>query len=287
MKSKKIPKSLKVLCCILLALTAVAVALFIWKNTHEYLAHIAPSAVRTDISDTVNKAQWSDADYSLLFAQTGVGRPGADALRAAGRQSDLFALQENFYKDIKWTCSSNSPISFEEKVTDGEKEVPGTFLVPLEDGDILITKSSHVYGWRNGHAALVVDAAGGRTLESVVLGTNSLVQDLCKWTKYPNFLVLRVKDATKEQREKIAQFAMQNLNNIPYDFTIGVLSAKEQENGVYVGTQCSHLVWAACKALGYDIDADGGMVVTPKDIANSPILEVVQVYGMDPAALWP
>ena len=51
-------------------------------------------------------------------------------------------------------------------------------------------------------------------------------------------------------------------------------------------THCSHLVWQAYKHFGYDIDSDGGPLVTCNDIARSDLLEVVQVYGFDPDALW-
>ena len=33
------------------------------------------------------------------------------------------------------------------------------------------------------------------------------------------------------------------------------------------------------KQYGIDLDSDGGIIVTPTDIANSPYLEVVQSYG--------
>ena len=45
------------------------------------------------------------------------------------------------------------------------------------------------------------------------------------------------------------------------------------------GTQCAHLVWLAYAAYGYDIDSNGGLIVTPKDIAESELFEVVQIYG--------
>lgn len=284
----KIKKRWKVLGAVLLCLAVCAVSLFIWKQAYEYLAHIPPSDTKTDITAVVGREQWSQEDYELIYRQTGVAAPGADALRAAGMQSSLLTLQENFYAEPAYTCLPNSMISFEEHVVDENgKWVPATSLVPLEDGDILITKSSHVYGWRNGHAALVVDAKNGVTLESVVLGTNSCTQNLSKWTRYPNFLVLRVKGLDRQTRAAVAAWAMEHLNDVAYDFSMGVLRPKEQKDGNYIGTQCSHLVWAAYQAFGYDLDSDGGMVVTPKDIANSPLLTVVQVYGMDPAALWP
>ena len=38
---------------------------------------------------------------------------------------------------------------------------------------------------------------------------------------------------------------------------------------------CSELVWQAYKALGTDLDSNGGFVVSPDDIARSPYLTVV------------
>ena len=287
-EKRRIKKGWKVLGIVLLCLALCAAALLIWKQAYEYLAYLAPPDARADMEPVVNKAQWTQADYELIYRQTGVAEAGADALRAAGRQRELLTLQENFYTAPNYTCAPNSIISFEEHVTDEDgKWTSATSLVPLEDGDILITKSSHVYGWRNGHAALVVDAENGITLESVVLGTNSCTQNLNKWTTFPNFMVLRVKDMDKQTRAEVAAWAMEHLNGVAYDFSMGVLRPKEQEDGNYIGTQCSHLVWAAYKAFGYDLDADGGMIVTPKDLANSPLLEVVQVYGVDPSAIWP
>ncbi|GAI02664.1 unnamed protein product [marine sediment metagenome] len=35
---------------------------------------------------------------------------------------------------------------------------------------------------------------------------------------------------------------------------------------------CSELIWHAYKVSGIDLDSDGGLFVTPDDIANSPHL---------------
>ena len=52
------------------------------------------------------------------------------------------------------------------------------------------------------------------------------------------------------------------------------------------GTQCAHLVWYAYKNFGIDLDCNGGCVVKPQDMANSPYMQVVQIYGFDPEKLW-
>ena len=45
-------------------------------------------------------------------------------------------------------------------------------------------------------------------------------------------------------------------------------------------------MWYAYNAFGVDLDSNGGLVVTPRNIANSPLVEVVQVFGIDPVKLW-
>ena len=43
------------------------------------------------------------------------------------------------------------------------------------------------------------------------------------------------------------------------------------------------LPWYAWARQGFDLDSDGGRLVTVADLAASPLLELVQVRGMDPA----
>ena len=79
-------------------------------------------------------------------------------------------------------------------------------------------------------------------------------------------------------------FEANELLGITYDPTVGVLSRKYNEE---IGaTQCAHIFWYAFYKHGYDIDSNGGAVVTPKDIANSEYFEVVQVSGFNPQTLW-
>lgn len=54
----------------------------------------------------------------------------------------------------------------------------------------------------------------------------------------------------------------------------GVVDDKDMD-GEYWGTQCAHLVWAAFDAYGYDIDGDGGWLVTPADFTSSGLLRIV------------
>lgn len=239
----------------------------------EPMAHIYPASKRIDITYLTEKNidEYTNDDYDVIFQQTGLGRPAVEKLSSADL---LIDYQESYFAEIEYKCTMNSPVSFEERIVDSS-----VLLAPLEDGDVFITNASHVFSWRNGHAAIVVDAENRVTLEAVVIGKNSKVQDTDKWRHYPNFTVLRLKNAKKEERAEIARSAYDYLNDIPYIATIGVIPAKYSEPEIASGTQCAHLVWLAYAAHGYDIDSDRGLIVTPNDILESDLFEIVQVYG--------
>ena len=103
---------------------------------------------------------------------------------------------------------------------------------------------------------------------------------------------------TTHYAKAAAQYAKNYLQDIPYHLLAGVgerlfadgvsivtVHTTEENGAVGVpvsqlkGTQCAHLVWYAYKQVGIDLDSDGGILVTPYDIQNSPYLEVVQSYG--------
>ncbi len=262
-------KSLLLICIIYGVISAYIASIFYI----EPLAHIAPIAEKKDISQLIKKdiSDYTDDDYKVIFQQTGLGRSAVNSLSSTKL---LAAYQESYFAEIEYRCTMNSPVSFEERIEDSQ-----VLLAPLEDGDVLVTSASHVFSWRNGHAAIVIDAENGITLEAVVIGKNSKVQDTDKWRNYPNFVVLRLKDAKKTERAAIARSAYDYLNDIPYVATIGIIPSKYSELENASGTQCAHLVWLAYAAHGYDIDSDGGLIVTPNDILESELFEVIQVYG--------
>lgn len=273
-----------------------ALYLMISNAIIEPQAHISPDYPRADIRPVLEKSVLTDEDYRLLFMQTGLGRPAIDELKAKTPDfaQHMQRFQDNFFRDVRFICENNSPVSREESLVDEYGNLTyGTEFAPLHAGDILVTKSSHTLGWRNGHCALVVDPVRGLTLESVVLGTNSSVQDIRKWINYPNFVLLRARGFTGYGLKVVAGCAVERLNDIPYRLTVGIFSPKDANGSLknnfdkIGGTHCSHLVWQAFKNFGVDIDTNGGILVTPKDIANSTKLEIVQVYGVDPRNIWP
>ena len=262
---------------ILLSVSVLTALLWFCTVSTEPLARHLPEYARTDLDDLRNKPRFTEDDYRTLFLQTGLGQTALDELRAATSdfKGEVLAYQELFFLDTKWSCSRISPITMEERI-----ETP-VRLAPLHDGDILITCCSHTFGWRNGHAALVTDADAGLVLEAGALGKPAREKSLEGWLTYPSFIVLRVRKITDEQAEAVVRYAKECLTGIPYDLTVGILKPKFYAGKKVAGTYCSHLVWQAYMQSDIDLEGDGGVLVTPADLADSPLLETVQLYGVD------
>lgn len=143
----------------------------------------------------------------------------------------------------------------------------------IQNGDILVTDSTFCFCFRHGHAALVVDARRGITLEAFGIGTKSQYSKLSEWRRYPHVLVLRL-NAPEKVRWAVAAYAREKLVGIPYMLSPGIIGDKDMQEQ-YWGTQCAHLVWAAFEACGYDVDGDGGWLVNPEDFVDSKLLRIV------------
>ena len=174
---------------------------------------------------------------------------------------------DTFYYVIKEEYRENA---------EGERLYQPAFT-DIRDGDILVTDSTYCLCFRHGHAALVVDADKGITLEAFGIGTDSEYSSLQEWRRYPHVVVLRL-DAPDNVRQAVVDYAKKHLVGIPYMLSPGVIDDKNMD-GTYWGTQCAHLVWAAFEACGYDIDGDGGWLVTPADFTASALLEIVPQWA--------
>ncbi|MGM9666338.1 MAG: YiiX/YebB-like N1pC/P60 family cysteine hydrolase, partial [Eubacteriales bacterium] len=194
-----------------------------------------------------------------------------------GDKVAIIDMQEQYFSDINYQCYNWSVFSYIECLDSHIK------LADLQNGDILISSSTHISSWRSGHAAIVVDAKNGIMINAVQAGSLSELESIADFTDRASVMVLRPK-LDEETRQSVAEYARENLVGIPYSATVGILSPKYEET--IKTTQCSHLVWYAYMKFGIDIDSNGGGLVTPKDIANSEYLDVVQIYGFDPDDLW-
>ncbi len=242
-------------------------------------AHYQPDYEQLDLSPILAKETLLSKDYTILFYQTGLGKLGIDSIWNTEDSSIIIEeIQSDFFKEIPITCRATTPFTHEDTIDSSLLE---SSFMPVENGDILITLSPHAYGWKNGHAALVIDAKKGITLECIMIGTNSSYQKLSTWSNYSNYAILRYKDISPSLQETIITYAKESLHNIPYNLTVGITNKKESTPSL-IGTHCSHLVWSAFYHFHIDLDSDGGKIVTPYDILHSPELEIVRIYGMMP-----
>lgn len=255
-------------------LTCLSICFLFWTVHGEPTVHTMPAAQPCDLTGLLEKTTWTASDYRMLTEQTGLTSAALDLLRQRDELDTIPDIQNAYFQPVAATCTANQLISRSERLTEGAAP-----LTALEDGDILLTPCSHVFGWRNGHAALVVDAEQGTTLEAIVIGQNSTLRSIDHWKALPAVAVYRLRGVDAETRSAIAQTAARRLTDVPYSLTVGILSAKRTP-GAVTGTQCAHLVWEAFAAFGYDLDANGGGLVTPGDLARSPLLELKQVYGL-------
>ena len=264
----------------LLIFIAVAVGFFAAMEAvaDSHFARKLPSYEKQDITAVLEKEEWSEKDYDFLYHQTGVGKSALDSMK--GDNERILSFQEALFYDGEITHTWSAFTTPHEKVKDYTAPI-----IPLENGDVLVTSSTHTLGWTHGHAAIVVENFTQSILEAYALGYDSSIGSTTWFRQSTNFIVLRLKDKTRAERMAIASEAVLRLNGVPYSLTVGLFSPKDQGEQPKE-TNCSHLVWQAFKYAGYDIDPDGGPICTPRDIANCNLFEVVQVYGFDVDKLW-
>ena len=249
-------------------------------------ARFVPTEPRAELTALLEAPRRTQADDALLFRQTGLSPTAVEELLEQGEtgKEKILQAQEGFYTAPAPQCISliGGRFTCEDRLRNEKgKPVYGVPLAPLHPGDLLVSFSTHTLGWRHGHAGLVLDA--GHVLEAVQLGTNSRIKKVDHWRTYSNFLVLRVKDAAARMGQAVADYARQVLNNVPYSLLPGILTPKDGPVEEGPGIHCAYLPWYAWNQQGVDLDADGGPIVTVGDLARSPQLEVVQVFGLDPA----
>ncbi len=255
-----------------------------WAHRHPYFA---PNYAKVDLLPILNSIPLDRDDYDTILLQTGLAKPAVDQLLMFGQGGidQILATQEGFFAPHEFTCTVLLAGRFtcEDRIVSRGEEVAATVpLALVEPGDIILSFSTHTFGWRHGHASLVVDTDQGLTLEAVVMGSDSAQMNMQHWRTYSNFMVLRVKDATAEERRQVAQFALEHLDGIPYGLTSGIFGEKAADPAGSLTAQCAYLPWYAWQAFGYDLDSDGGRIVTVGDLAASTMVELVQVYGINP-----
>lgn len=237
-------------------------------------AVFVPDYKMLDLTALADKTSYDDEDYRTLFFQTGLGKSAIDALKNTdGFLQKLNSFQANFF-----SAGDNFSCVREALTTSMEYKTKNSFaFAPYSNGYIIAMLSSHSLGWRHGHAGIII--GNNKTLEAPIINEPSKTYPLTSWQQYPTFIMLKLKDVSDYQLDVIATESYKNLCGVFYSPLAGI-GEKFQIKPKRV--QCAYLVWNAFYAFGYDLDSDGGMIVTVDDIINSDKLEIVQVYGVDP-----
>ncbi|MDO4482233.1 MAG: hypothetical protein Q4C14_05835 [Bacillota bacterium] len=174
-------------------------------------------------------------------------------------------------------CRSIGAITREECFIDENGEPARGFeITDVRPGDVFLTASTHTLFWRHGHAAIVTDTEPLRTLEAEVLGTRSRIVEEPVWERYTTFVQLRLKDeyGGEAAARAAAEYGKEKLTGCPYGF----FCSKNTEKPSNI--HCAFLVWTAYRNAGVDIDADGGIIVTPRDIMSSACFDTVMSLGI-------
>ena len=259
-----------------LALAGLQLGAIVAMKTWE---HWTPNYAKENLRPILEKETLTEEDYDLLRRQTGLTKLGIDGLVAKGNYGRIYEIQNTFFTPPIVNIQRYVGMTYVEYM---QQYI--TFA-NLEDGDIVLSATTYVSGFRHGHSALVVDGDLMLLLESFAPGTVSEISNLkTSMGNLANIIVVRPK-CSKEVRENVAKRAKEELLGIPYSIVTGVLSPKYTEQ--LQATQCAHLVWYAYKKYaGLDLDGNGGGVVKPRDIFLSDQVEVVQFYGFNPDRLW-
>lgn len=229
-----------------------------------------PDYERIDLNDVLDlekvyRGNMDDETAKILFLQTGLG------------EEAVLELSEQCQTTAEFLVNMQK---YQKQLFEGAEE---NQIVSLQDGDILVSLSQRFCYYPHGHAAIVIDGEENRILEAKSYAAGSCISTTKKWSDISSFIVLRVTDEVTYEYGNMAQaaatYAEENLEGLKYSL-LKDLRPFSDTTPEY--TQCAHLVWYAYYACGLDIDENRGFIVKPKDFLKSDVLEVVQVYGINP-----
>lgn len=219
-----------------------------------------------------------NSDYKTFWLQTGLGKSTVERLLAKNDMVTIRKVQDAFFSRDRVQCISVFGWIVRSDRVEKKETAP---LVDLQPGDILLSFSTHTLGWKHGHAGLVLSEE--EVLECTSLGKKSRIVNINHWRKYSNYIVIRVKGTSREIQEQVANYAKECLLDMPYRLSAGMFGKKARDvSESHFGLQCAYLVWYAWQIVGYDLDGDGGRLVTPNDILESEKIEIIQLYGINP-----
>lgn len=264
---------------------AISIVALIILSSHiisEYGAYFISKEKQIDIEKIISDGI-TDEEYMILKKQTGLSKSAVcDIMQTNNPLAELRDFQKQNFSEYNVDCNYLFfPVTKAETLNDENGKAVKLKLPPLKTGDILITKSTHTLFFRHGHAALLTNADEAETLEAMMIGMNSDYGTIAGWRRYSSLAVLRPKNLSDNEIEKVVNYAREKLYDVKYDLLSGVFNKTKNETEEILKTHCSHLVWSAYKSQGVDIDSDGGVLILPQDLLKSEKLEVIWSYGIN------
>lgn len=237
-------------------------------------------------------------DYDTLFKQTGLTKAGIErAKNDINGWARVKSIQHSYFLKRSVAAVEYMPLICTDFI-DGES----ASMIYLQRGDILVTSSTHFSGFRIGHSAIVTDGEGGIVFQSNQVGElNGYDTASAMFAVRTNFMVLRIKpeyfsdNGVEDQSyynnlDRATEYIETNFAKVPYRAVTGVFTKKDSMRS----TSCAHLIWYGFKhfdderggRFNLDLDSNGRLLVMPKDIAESPYVELVQNFGFNPDKMY-
>ncbi len=276
-KAKKTKIALKIVAVIFAVLLIFIFTCWIlYIISDKNIVRWRPDYEMADISAVLEKDNLTKEDYSFLYEQTGLTEIGIQRALNRGEvgKKRILKIQEEFFTEYKVKNSEFDPFMCTDYID------RYTTNIYLEDGDIIVSASTHLSCMRIGHAGLVTNGDNNEVLQVVAYGEPSEIGFMTDFTDRVNYMVLRPK-FSEEVRKSVAEYAEKNLCGIKYSAFVGSFNKKSAKK-----TQCAHIVWFAYAKCGYNLLKKNTTLVLPYDLANSDMVEVVQVSGFNPYTLW-
>ncbi|OON92949.1 MAG: hypothetical protein ATN31_07530 [Candidatus Epulonipiscioides saccharophilum] len=241
-----------------------------------------PPQPKIDLTSILNKPVLSDEDYETILNQTGIYRPIVDELKGTPAfKSKMLMYQRKYYSPINIIKTNMSILTRLDKHMVKNRPQKAFTLAPYKNGYIFFTKSTYTFNWRHGHCGIVVDDLHGYILESFAPGTVSSIQPVDNWEYFTTFKMMRPMNQSQQFLDTVASRTFYNLSRLPYN-----ILAMKHPNNIPPSTHCSHIIWQAYLPFNLDLDSNGGIFVSPQNIAQSPLLEPLQVFGFNPDGSW-
>lgn len=263
---------------------------YTWTPTYEKLSD-------EELQALYENAQ-TDEEFDKLFEQTGLTKIGIE--RARQRQSGwerVKQIRDSYFMPRTVRCSPYAPLICTDHIDDHSTEIF------LEKGDILITSSTHFSSFRIGHSGIVADPQSSMPIwQATQIGDeNGYASVRSGFTNRMNFMVVRIKpqafncqsvddEEYKRAINDVVSFITTDLKDAIYSPFTGVFTPKNDCKY----TSCSHLIWYGFMhfdddnggARNIDLDCNGRLLATPKNISESEYVELVQTFGFDPDKMY-